>query len=137
MKLDLVMEEVAQVLRSITGLNVHSYPADRISPPAGYLSYPESIAYDGTYQRGDDSFVNLPIVLLASKVTDRTARDRVAEWSAGSGPKSIKGLLEAWSWTSCDDLTVNSCEFNVERIAGIDYLAVMFKATVVGPGEED
>lgn len=137
MKLDLVMDEVALVLKQITGLKVvFPYPPPTLVPPAGYVSYPRSIDFDQEYQRGGDQFTDLPIVLVASKVTDRTARDTVAAWAAGDGPKSIKARMEAWSWTNCDDLTVTSCEFDVERVAGVDYLAAMFKATVVGPGED-
>jgi hypothetical protein len=136
MRLDLVMDEVAGVLAQVTGLRVFAYPPPTLVPPAGYVSYPLSIDMDATYGRGEDDFRDLPIVLVVGKVTDRTARDTVAAWAAGSGPRSVKALMEAHTWTSCDDLTVTSCEFDVEKIAGVDYLAAMFKATVVGPGEE-
>ncbi len=108
---------------------------DELTDPAGYVSYPQSIAYDEAYGRGEDRFVDLPMVLVASRVTDRAARDMVARWAAGDGEKSVKARMEAHTWTSCDDLTVNSCEFDVETIAGVPYLAAMFRATVVGPGE--
>jgi hypothetical protein len=137
MRLDLVMDEVASVLREITGLNVFPYPPESLTPPAGYVSYPRSIDMDGTYGRGEDQFTDLPIVLVASKVMTLAARETVAAWASGDGPKSIKAFMEAHSWTTCDDLTVTSGEFDVEKIAGVDYLAVMFKATVVGPGKED
>jgi hypothetical protein len=135
MDLDQVMDEVASVVRQITGLKtVFAYPPPTLVPPAGYVSYPQSIDYDEEYQRGGDQFTDLPIVLVASKVTDRTARDTVAAWAAGAGPKSIKAHMEEWPWTTCDDLTVTSCEFDVEKIAGVEYLVALFKATVVGPG---
>lgn len=137
MKLDRVMDEVAATLEQITGLRVFAYPPPTVVPPAGYVSYPQSIDFDETYQRGEDQFTNLPIVLVASKVTDRAARDKVAGWASGDGPKSVKRAMEAHAWTTCDDLTVTSCEFDVELIAGVPYLAAMFKATVVGPGKED
>lgn len=137
MRLDQVMDEVATVLAQITGLNVFPYPPPTLVPPAGYVSYPRSIDFDETYQRGEDGFTDLPIVLVASKVTDRTARDTVAAWAAGDGPRSVKAAMEAWPWTTCDDLTVTSCEFDVEKIGGVDYLAAMFKATVTGPGKEN
>jgi hypothetical protein len=135
-RLDAVMDEVATVLAGITGLRVFAYPPPTLVPPAGYVSYPTSIDFDEAYQRGEDRFTDLPIVLLAAKVTDRTARDTVARWASGDGPKSVKRAMEAHEWTTCDDLTVTSCEFDVERVAGVDYLAAMFKATVVGPGED-
>jgi hypothetical protein len=134
MRLSDVMDEVARVLRRITGLRVTAYPPATVSPPAGYVSYPQSIDFDETYGRGEDRFVDLPIVLVASKVTDRTARDTVTAWAAGDGEKSVKAAMEAWPWRTCDDLTVTSVEFDVEMIAGVPYLAAMFKATVVGSG---
>lgn len=134
MRLDKVMDEVAKALAEITGLRVTAYPPETVVPPAGYVSYPQSVDFDEAYQRGEDRFTDVPIVLLASKVTTRAARDTVAAWASGDGPKSVKRALEAWEWTTCDDLTVTSCEFDVERIAGVEYLAAMFKATVVGPG---
>ncbi|MEV6306480.1 hypothetical protein AB0M02_44230 [Actinoplanes sp. NPDC051861] len=135
MKLDAVMDEAAAVLREISGLNVSAYPPGSLTAPAGYVSYPTSIDLDEAYGRGEDRFTDLPLVLLAGKATDRAARDTVAAWSAGSGPRSVKAHMEAHAWASCDDLTVTSVEFDVETIAGVPYLAAMFKATVVGPGE--
>lgn len=137
MRLDLVMTEAAGVLQQITGLRVFDYPPDTLSAPAGYVSYPRSIDMDETYGRGEDRFTDLPIVLVAGKVTARSARNTVAAWAAGDGPKSVKAHMEAHAWTTCDDLTVTSCEFEIEQIGGVPYLAAQFNATVVGPGEED
>lgn len=137
MRLALVMDEVAHVLEQITGLRVLAYPPPKISAPSGYVSYPKSIDYDQEYGRGGDQFTDLPIVLLAGKVTDRSARDTVTGWAAGDGPTSVKALAEAHTWETCDDLTVTSVEFDVETVAGNDYLAALFRATVVGPGKED
>jgi hypothetical protein len=134
MRLDAVMDEVAAAMEQITGLRVIPYPPEKITPPAGYVSYPESVDFDEEYGRGGDQFTGLPIVLLSSKVTTRTARDTVAAWASGDGPQSIKRALEAWRWKTCDDVTVNSCTFDTEVIGAVTYLAVMFKATVVGPG---
>lgn len=137
MNLGDVMDEVAEVLGTITGLNVLAYPPPTLIPPAGYVSYPQSIDFDQEYQRGGDQFTDLPIVLLTSTgATDLSARDQVATWSAGGGLGSVKAAMEAHRWASCDDLTVTSCEFDVETIGGVPYLAAMFKATVVGPGTE-
>jgi hypothetical protein len=130
------MDEVASVLGQITGLRVFAYPAPTLTPPAGYVSYPQSIDFDETYGRGEDDFTDLPMVLLAGEATARPTRDVVAAWASGDGPKSVKRAMEAHTWTTCDDLTVTSCEFDVETIGGVPYLAAMFKATVVGPGED-
>jgi hypothetical protein len=136
-KLNDVMDEVASVLAGITGLRVFPYPAPTLTPPAGYVSYPRSVDFDETYGRGSDQFTDLPMVLLAGEATARPTRDTVAAWVAGDGPLSVKAHMEAHAWTTCDDLTVTSAEFDVETIGAVPYLAAMFKATVVGPGEED
>lgn len=136
MKLGEVMDEVAAAVKQITGLsNVFAWPPSSITAPAGYVSYPRSVDFDRTYGRGEDQFTDLPIVLVCGKATDRAARDTVTQWASGDGPRSVKAALESWSWRTCDDLQVTTCEFDVETIAGVPYLAAMFKATAVGPGE--
>ena len=95
MRLDKVMDEVAKALTEITGLQMFAYPPESLTPPAGYLAYPQSVDFDEAYQRGEDRFTDLPVVLLASKVTTRAARDTVAAWASGDGPKSVKRALEA------------------------------------------
>jgi len=137
MRLDDVMDEAAAVLSQITGLRVFAHPPEDLDAPAGYLSYPLRVDFDETYGRGSDQFTDLPMVLVADRVTVRSARDRVAAWAHGDGPQSVKARMEEHVWVSCDDLTVTSCEFGVETIAGAQYLAAMFKATVVGPGKDD
>lgn len=134
MNLDDVMTEAAGVLAEITGLRVFDYPPNTLSAPAGYVSYPRSIDLDETYGRGSDQFTDLPFVLVAGKVTTRAARDTVAGWAAGDGPKSVKARMEAHAWESCDDLTVHTVEFDTELIGGVPYLAALFKSIVVGPG---
>lgn len=135
MNLGDVMDEVAVVLSGITGLQVLAYPPRSVTPPSGYVSYPLSIDFDETYGRGQDQFTDLPMVVLAGKADEKSARDNVAVWTAGTGVGSVKALMEAHAWTTCDDLTVTGAGFGVEQIGVIDYLAVIFKATVVGPGE--
>jgi hypothetical protein len=135
-KLDEVMDEVARVMQTITGLRVFAYPVATLSAPAGYVSYPQSVDFDETYQRGTDQYTDLPIVLLAGKPTEKSSRDTIAAWVASTGPRSIKAAMEAHRWETCDDLTVTSAEFDVESVGGVPYLAAMFKATVVGPGED-
>lgn len=131
------MDEVAAVVKQLTGLKaVFGYPPPTLVPPAGYVSYPRSVDFDQAYCRGEDGYQDLPIVLVVGKATERSARDAVGGWASGDGPKSLKRVMEARVWESCDDVTVTSCEFDVEKIAGVDYLAALFKATVVGPGED-
>lgn len=138
MNLGDVMDEVATAIKQIAGLRESfGYPPDALPVDrCGYVSYPQSVDFDETYQRGGDQFTDLPIVLVAGRVVDRETRNQLAAWASGSGPQSVKAALEAWQWTTCDDVHVGSCEFVGEEIGGVPYLAAMFKATVVGPGTE-
>jgi hypothetical protein len=132
-----VMDEVALALGVITGLkSVFAYPPPSIVPPAAYVTYPARMVYHQTYQRGTADIEGLPIVLVVGDPTKKRVRDKIAQWSAPDGTGSVMAALEAWDWTSCDDLTVSAAEFDVETIAGIEYMAVIFTATAVGPGRE-
>lgn len=136
MNLKNLMDEAATVLGTITGLRVFAYPPPTVVPPAAIVSYPDAVEYDQTYGRGTDRITGLPFVLVVGKATDRAARDTVTGWVAGSGATSVKAAMEAHSWTSCDVLTVTKCSFDVVTIASVDYLAAMFEADAIGPGEE-
>lgn len=129
-----VMDEAASVLEGITGLRVSAWPPGTIVPPAGYISYPQAITFDATYGRGVDRYTGLPLTLLAGKVTDRTARNRVGAWANGGGPASVKALTEAHTWTTCGDFTITGATFDVETVAGVEYLAVILTADVIGNG---
>ena len=137
MHLARVMDEIALALGGVTGLKkVYPYPPPTLSPPSAYVSYPARVAFDLTYQRGEDDYEQIPVVLVAGRPTEKRVRDMLAAWSASDGPNSVKALLEGREWTSCDDVRVASAEFDIETIAGIDYLAVIFTANAVGPGRE-
>lgn len=136
MNLGAVMDEAATAVGALTGLSVFRYPPSSIDPPAAIVSYPQSVDYDETYRRGTDQFTDLEITLVVGRVDDLSTRDQVAAWSAGSGGQSVKAALEAHRWVTCDDLTINSCEFEAWDLAGVPYLAAIFKATAVGPGTE-
>ena len=130
-----VMEEMATVLAQLADLHVTGYPPATISGNAGYISYPRNIAFDQTYGRGQDMYEDVPVVVCVANPTDRRARDRIARWLDSAGPESVKAVFEERSWKSCSDVEITNAEFDVETIAGVDYLTVIFKATVVGPGK--
>jgi hypothetical protein len=133
-----LMLEVAAQLKTITGLQVFAHPPEKINPPGGAVSYPDTIAYGATYggPRGAVRVEGLPIVLVANKAVTVSARDTVAGWVATSGSTSVPARLEAHDWASCDDLTVTEVTFDVVTIGAVDYLAAMFKATAMISGGE-
>jgi hypothetical protein len=135
MKLADVMDEAATVLGTITGLRVTAWPPGSVVPPAGIVSFPDRIDYQTTYGRGVNVIRALPFVLIVGRATERAARDTASAWTAGVGPASVVAAMEGHTWTSCDDLTVIAAHFDVVTIAGVDYLAAMFEADVIGSGK--
>ena len=135
MNLTLVMEEVAEKLKTFTGINVFDYPIDSVTPPAGILSYPERIAYDETYGRGEDMFLGLPLYMVTDRVDSKSARIQVSEWTDPVGHNSVKKYLDKENYTSCSSVHVVNATFDTMTVAGIDYLVAVFELNVSGEGE--
>jgi hypothetical protein len=134
MDLGAVMDEVGDRLDNITGLRVHRYPPDDVSPPAAIVSYPETITYDETMRRGMDRYPDLSVAILLGKVSARATRDAISVYADGAGDRSIKAVLDGGDYESCDSVRVTGAEFDVVTIAAVDYLGVMFNLDIVGPG---
>lgn len=135
MDLNLVMDEIAARLATIDGLaGTFGYPPATVTSPAGIVSYPERMDFDATYGRGFDQIVDLPVLIIEGKATSRTARDRIAAYAAGSGARSVKAVLESGTYTAFDVVRVKSAEFDVVRIAAIDYISALFRLDIAGQG---
>lgn len=133
MDLAAVMDQVAARLDTIDGLRCFAYPQAKVSPPAAVVAYPEGITFDVTYGRGTDR-MSLPVVVVVGRPTDRSTRDLLAVYCAGSGVKSAKAVLESGTYTAFDTLRVESIEFDVVPIAAIDYVAALFTLDIAGQG---
>jgi hypothetical protein len=130
-----VMDALAARLDTIDGLRVHAHPPGTVTPPAAVVAYPEAVTFDATYGRGMDR-MTLPVVVVVGKASDRTARDQLGAYADGSGPKSVKAVVESGTYTAFDTVRVMSVEFDVIAIGGTDYLAAMFDLDISGPGSE-
>ena len=128
-----VMEEVAAKLGTIDGLRVFAYPPGDVPPPAAIVSYPETYDFDATYGRGMDR-MSLPVVVVVGKPTDRSTRDRLAKYCNGSGPASVKAVVERGTYSACDTVRVTSIEFDPVEIAATVYMAALFTLDIAGPG---
>lgn len=132
-----VMDEIADQLRTIDGLRVFAYPPDQPPPaPAAIVTFPDSYTYDATYGRGMDRISDLPVVLLVGKVSDRTARDRIAKYVNGSGTDSVKAVLEAGTYTAFDTLRCVRVQFDRITFGGTgnEYLAATIILDIAGSG---
>lgn len=133
MKLADIMTQLADRLKLIPGLNVYDYPADAITVPAAMVDYPEQYAYDAAYQRGLDDLV-VPVYVAVGKASDRSARDNLAGYVDGSGPASVKQILETGQYAAFDTCSVTQVEFLVITDAAVDYLAAKFSVGITGKG---
>lgn len=134
MNLAKVMDEIAAKLDEISGVRVSPFPPPTISPPSGFVSYPERVEYHQTYQGGMTRVQNLPVCLVVGKATDRAARDAVTAYVAETGDQSVKYVLENGSYINLYTLVVMSADFDVVTIAAVDYLAAIFTLDVTAPG---
>lgn len=134
MDLGSVMDELATRLDTIAGLRVYNHPPDAVSVPAAIVTYPGTLQFDKTYQRGMDQ-LDPSVVALVGKVTTKSARDTMAAYCRGSGTSSFKEVLEAGTYTSCDTVRVVSVDFDMVTMSGIEYLAATFALDITGQGD--
>lgn len=132
-----VMDEIADRLRQASSLagRVYAWPVPKITAPAAIVPYPASGAFDESYGRGTDK-VTGAIVVAVGRPLDRTTRDRLTQYLDGSGPESVKALVDGdGSYASCDSVTVTGWETDVYAFGDIDYLTAVFSIDIYGPGE--
>lgn len=134
MNLAEVMQAVADRLDTIAGLRVFGYPPDVVPPPAAVVTYPDTYTYDATYGRGMDRIEDLAVVVLVGKVSDRASRDKIAQWSDGSGATSIKAVLESGTYTAFDTIRVTQVVFDVVAVGAVEHLAATFTLDIAGQG---
>lgn len=134
MNLNDVADELTTRLDTIAGLRCFGHPPATVTAPAGIVSYPERIAFDETYGRGMDRIEAWPVLIVVGKATDRTARERVYDYAAATGTKSVKFVLEGGTYTSFDTIRVVDCTFDVVTIAGVDYISALFTVDIAGQG---
>lgn len=133
MNLHDVMTEVADALSAIDGLNTFPFYADRITPPAAVVAWPDPYEFDTTMGRGSDT-ATLPVVVLVGKVDAESAAAELGAYCDGAGPRSVKATVEAYDATTYDEAVVESVEFSVVTVASVEYLAATFNVNITGNG---
>lgn len=126
-----VMDGIGTRLATITGLRVHDYIADSITPPAAMVSLPD-VTYDSTMSRGSDD-CSVDVIVFVGRASDRASRDQLADYIHGTGSKSIKAAIEGDVTLngSAQTARVQSATAEVMTVAGNDYLAATFTIEVV------
>lgn len=133
MDVQAVMTEIGDRLDTIDGLRVFRYPPDDVTPPAAVVAFPETYTYDETFGRGMDR-MTVPVTVVVSRADDRAAAENLAAYLNGSGPKSIKQVIEADDPTSFDTSRVVDAEVTAFRLGDVDYIAAIFNLDIAGTG---
>jgi hypothetical protein len=128
-----VMDEIARELGTIEGLRAYPWPVTNPSPPCAIGLFPESYKYDETYGRGVDR-MTLQFTLMVGRTSERSARDLLGSFMDGSGPKSVKRVLEAGQYNSFDTIRVTQVDVDVFTMASVDYWGATFDMDILGPG---
>jgi hypothetical protein len=130
-----VAEEIRGALVVIAGLRTPPWGVAKVQPPAAVVALPERVVFDETYGRGKDRYPDLPLVVLVGAPEARASRKALAAYADGSGPRSVKAVLEAHLWTTCEVLTVTSVDFDAgATFAGTPLLAAIFHLDIIGRG---
>lgn len=132
-----IMDEMAARLRLAPSLagRTFAYPPASIKAPAAIVGYPEDYTFDATYGRGMDRMTG-EVIVAVGRPHERQSRDLLTKYVNGSGPESVKALLDGGqgAYTSCDSVRVASAVFDVVVIGGVDYLAAVFSVDIAGQG---
>jgi len=130
-----VMDDLGAACATIEGLRVFPYWADRISPPAAIVGWPDPLTYDVAMRRGGDQ-AEMQLWVVAGRVDARSARDTLARYCDGSGPHSIKQAIDGYNATATayDSARVMRVEFSNIIVAAIEYISALFYIDVIGKG---
>jgi hypothetical protein len=132
-----IMDEMAAKLRLAPSLagRTYAYPPASIKAPAAIVTYPEDYTFDATYGRGMDRMTG-EVVVVVGRPHERQSRDLLTKYVNGSGPESVKALLDGGqgTYSSCDSVRVAKAEFDVVMIGGVEYLGAVFSVDIAGKG---
>jgi hypothetical protein len=132
-----IMDEMARKLRLAPSLagRTYAYPPASVKAPAAIVTYPEDYTFDATYGRGMDRMTG-EVVVVVGRPHERQSRDLLTKYVNGSGPESVKALLDGGqgSYDSCDSVRVSGIEFDVVVIGGVEYLGAVFAVDIAGRG---
>jgi hypothetical protein len=127
------MDQAGAALEGIDGLRVFPYSADRITPPAAIVGWPEMITYDATMARGMDR-QSVPVWVIVGRVDARSARDELAAYLDGSGSRSVKAALDDGIYTACHTVRVATATVQTFTFAGVEYIGAEFIVDITGAG---
>lgn len=84
---------IATNLATITGLRTAAKVPDDPKPPVAIV-LPQSVTYDNAFHGGMTTY-NFSVLLLVSRVSERTGQDTLDAWVSSTGTNSIKRAIES------------------------------------------
>jgi len=122
-------------LATITGLRTYDLIPDTVNVPAAVVGNLE-LEWDEAMQRGLD-FATFDVLLITSRMSDRSAQDKLDAYLAGTGASSVKTVLEGGSPTGTLNGTVSTVRVTRATpisitVASIEYLAYRYEVEVYG-----
>ena len=133
MNVVVVMDELGQALDTIEGLRVYPYWEENPAPPAAIVEWPNPLTFHTTMRRGSDTII-FPISVIVGRVDTRSATENMGIYIDESGSSSVRAALENYQYTTTGRPMVQSVEFGVSVIAGVQMLVGKFQVRVVGSG---
>ena len=135
MNLSDVAEEIRARLDTIDGLNAFGAPPGSLTPPAAIVLNPDpgDLVYDATYGRGMDR-LTLPVVVVAGGLRDPAANESVRAYCDGTGPRSVKAVLQSGEYQSLHTIRVMTAGVDGLKWGGVDYIVALFDIDITGQG---
>lgn len=127
------MDQVANRLSTIAGLRVHAWPVTSVTPPTAVVLFPQNYTYDVTYGRGVDR-MTLQVAVMVGRATERTTRDLLAKYLDGSGPSSVKAVLDSGTYGAFDSVRVTGVDVDIMTMNSVDFWGAVFDLDLIGPG---
>jgi len=131
-----VMEEMAEKLETVTGVEVYAYPPGKPDFPCMIVGLPDEITFDQTYGRGSDS-MTFPVWVLVSLGDIDAATTKLVKYLAGGSGKSVKAALDSNNtneYTSCDTVTATTAVPGSYTYNGHEVLGAEFTVMITGSG---
>lgn len=120
-----VLDGLVTRLRTIDGLRAYDRPADIVAPPTAYVLL-ENVDYQNAFALGDPQ-MTFTITAVVARTSDRAAYERLSEYLAPTGARSIRAAVESDRTLGgvCQTLIVQRAD-NVRMVSqgDADYLAV-------------
>lgn len=126
-----VLDGLVTRLQTIDGLRCYDRPADIVAAPAAFTLL-EAVDFQNAFALGDPR-MEITVTVIVARTSDRAAYERMSEYVAPTGSRSIRAAIEADRSLGgvCQTLIVQRAD-NIRSVSQGDaeYLAVDFGLTV-------